>query len=216
MMGGMGGMGGMNGEDSQLFNVKMLGSAFCPKGCTVLSGKIHLNYTDGTKADVSNGVYIHHVITSDKTKRPGVFTKCVNGGASSGIEDMLGEGFVGAGDDNSNAPFMYTTKDGQFQSGFYLGPKDELSAQVALVNYNKVQKQVLLAYDLEYIPGSEGIDVRTSLVSAGLCGAGGTIKTSKTGATNTTSGDMTFKNPGYLISASKLSSDSVLICISSG
>lgn len=196
-------MGGMSGEDAQDYTVNMKGSAFCPGGCMVLSGKIHLNYTDGTKADVSNGVYIHHVITSDQSKRQAAFTRCISGGAASGIEDMLGVGFVGAGDDNSNAPFLYTTKDGSFQSGFYLGPSDTLSARVALVNYNKVQKQVLLAYDLEYVPGNDGIDVKTSLMSAGLCGGGGTIKTSKSGATNTTSGEFAFKNPGYIISASK-------------
>lgn len=200
----------MSGEDAQDYTVNMKGSAFCPSGCMVLSGKIHLNYTDHTKADVSNGVYIHHVITSDQSKRQSSFTKCLTGGAASGIEDMLGVGFVGAGDDNSNAPFMYTTKDGQFQSGFYLAPTDTLSARVALVNYNKVAKQVLLAYDLEFVPGNDGIDVKTSLMSAGLCGGGGTIKTSKSGATNTTSGDFAFKNNGFLISASKLSHESVL------
>jgi hypothetical protein len=201
-MAGMGGMGGMGGEDTTNYLVRMKGSDFCgSEGCTVLAGKIHLNFTDGTKADVSKGVYIHHVLTYDTSKKQPSFWSCNADGTTSVSMDGMGAGFVGAGDDNANAPFMYTSKDGAFKSGFYVGPQDSIIATVVLVNYNKEAKDVLVAYDLEYVPGKAGTDVQTSLISATQCGGGRRIATSKTGATNTTSGKFYVKSSGTLIVA---------------
>jgi len=41
--------------------------SFC-QDCTVLAGKLDVIFENGTKADISGGVYLHHVITIDLTK----------------------------------------------------------------------------------------------------------------------------------------------------
>jgi hypothetical protein len=42
--------------------VKRLSSGFC-KDCTILSGKVDVVFANGTKAGISNGVYLHHAVT---------------------------------------------------------------------------------------------------------------------------------------------------------
>lgn len=42
--------------------VKRLNTGFC-KDCTVLSGKVDVVFANGTKAGISNGVYLHHAVT---------------------------------------------------------------------------------------------------------------------------------------------------------
>ena len=71
----------------------MPSDAFC-KSCTVLKGHIGLMYMDGTVATPKNGsgVYIHHILTYDTSKRASNFvSSCAIGG--SGIS-MGGSKFV--------------------------------------------------------------------------------------------------------------------------
>lgn len=39
--------------------------------CTVLAGKADITFDDGARADVSRGVYLHHILSTlqDRTKR---------------------------------------------------------------------------------------------------------------------------------------------------
>jgi len=69
-----------------------------------------------------------------------------------------------------------------------------------LVNLNKEKKSVYLTYDLEYLPGHVGSDSQGTLISVTGCGrVQRTIKLSKSGPTNTTSGKFRFFRDGYLV-----------------
>ena len=46
--------------------------AMC-KNCTVLAGRMDVVFENGTRADISNGVYLHHVVTIDLTKQKKTF-----------------------------------------------------------------------------------------------------------------------------------------------
>lgn len=186
--------GGMMGEgDSQAFMASPSGSTFCGT-CTVLSGQIKIFYPDGTPANVSNGIYTHHILTNGVGSQPSF----VRSGAG-GFAGATGAGFVGAGDDNGNRAWVYAPKENtQFESGYHLSPSTRFSAQIVLVNYNKVAKSVCVTYDLEYLPGHVGKKVKSSLISAaGLTGP----RTSRDRAVNTTSSPMGFSEPGYIITA---------------
>ncbi|KAF2399025.1 hypothetical protein EJ06DRAFT_66004 [Trichodelitschia bisporula] len=188
-----GGMGGMMGEgDAQSFAASPSGSTFCGT-CTVLAGQIKIFYPDGSPANVSNGIYVHHILTNGIGSQP-AFVRSGLGGLSG----AMGAGFVGAGDDNGNRPWVYAPKDGSFESGFQIAPTTRFSAQIVLVNYNKVPKTVCVAYDLEFIPGHVGKKVKSSLISAaGMTGP----KVDRGRAVNTTSSPMAFSEPGYIILA---------------
>ena len=86
----MGGAGGMMGEgDSQMFMATPSGSTFCGT-CTVLAGQIKLFYEDGTPANVSNGVYVHHILTNGAAKDAGM--RFINLGMT-GMAGASGNGY---------------------------------------------------------------------------------------------------------------------------
>lgn len=184
----------MMGEaDAQSFNAMPSGATFCGT-CTVLAGQIKIFFPDGTPANISNGIYTHHILTNGVGSQPSF----VASGAA-GFAGATGAGFVGAGDDNGNRPWVYAPQDGSFESGFHLaGAATRFSANIVLVNYNNVAKTVCVAYDLEYLPGLVGKKVKSSLISSnGLLGP----KTSKTHALNTTSNPMKFTESGHIVLA---------------
>jgi hypothetical protein len=180
--------GMMGGGDTQTVAASPSGANFCGD-CTVLSGKIILKYTDGTIANASNGVYVHHILTTGLKSSPGFVRSCGSIGGTSG--------FVGNGDDNSNEPTLYASKDGSLESGYWLSASDRFMAQFVLVNYNPEPKKVEVHYDLEYLPGHVGKPVKSSLISASCTG----IRTSKMSAVNTTSSPMSFTEDGYIVLA---------------
>jgi hypothetical protein len=188
--------GGMMGEgDSQMFMAVPSGTTFCGT-CTVLSGQIRIFFADGTPANVGNGIYTHHILTNAIGSQPGFMSTGV-----SGFAGQAGAGFVGAGDDNGNRPWVYAPKDqgtAGFESGFQMNPSSRFNAQIVLVNYNKQPKTVCVTYDLEYLQGHVGKKVKSSLVSAaGMIGP----RTNKNAAVNTTSSPMPFSEPGYVVTA---------------
>jgi len=185
---GGGGGGMMGGGDTQSFTATPSGSQFCGD-CTVLSGQIVLKYMDGSIANTTNGVYVHHILTTGMKSTTAFVRSCGSLGG--------GSGFVGNGDDNSNDPVLYASKDGSLESGFWVSATDRFIANFVLVNYNKDAKKVEVYYDLEYLPGHVGKSVKSSLISAGCAG----IKTSKTSAVNTTSSPMTFTEDGHVVLA---------------
>jgi len=185
----MGGMGGMMGDDGQTSALSMSGAELCGS-CTVLSGQIKITFADGSHANDSMGVYVHHILTNVMTSMPN-FVRTTG---------LMGMGFVGAGDDNGNSGFLYAPRDGSVESGFWIAPTDRFAANVVLVNYNNVPKRVYVNYDLEYLPGHVGKRVKSSLISA----TGSPIaapKTSKLGAVNTTSFGIPFTESGHIILA---------------
>jgi hypothetical protein len=186
----------MMGEgDSQTFMAAPSGSTFCGK-CTVLSGQIRIFFADGKPASAETGIYTHHILTSATGSQPSF----INSGLT-GISGSVGAGFVGAGDDNGNRPWVYAPKDQStagFESGFQITPQTRFTAQIVLVNYNKQSKLVCVAYDLEYLEGHVGKKVKSSLISAaGMIGP----KTDRNRAVNTTSSAMPFTEPGYIVTA---------------
>jgi len=193
-MGMMGGMGGMGGGETQSFIGSLSGSSFCGD-CTVLAGQIVLKYMDGTIANISNGVYVHHILTSGLKANPAFVRSCAGGGLDGG------SGFVGNGDDNSNEPVLYASKDGTLETGYWVSPTDRFMGTYVLVNYNKEPKKVEVWYDLEYLPGHVGKPVRSSLISASCTGISTTGSTGANGAALTTSSPMTFTESGYIVLA---------------
>jgi len=166
------------------------------KDCTVLRGHIGLADAEGKKIvpQKDQGVYIHHLLTFDTSKRTKPFVNdCIGG-----LAGLLGAKFVGSGEDNNNVPVYYTDKDGSHQGGFHVGRFDSFSMNADLVNMNTASTQVYLTLDIEYLPGIVGTDSRETLLSVEACG-GSWIRTSTAGETNSTSGKYTFNENGSIV-----------------
>jgi hypothetical protein len=110
-----------------------------------------------------------------------------------------GTAFVGAGEDSAEGGAIYTSEDGTRNTGYHVGAQDSFTGWAQIVNYNKEAKQVYVFYDLEWVPGIVGEDVKTATFTA-TCGAG-MIKLSTGGESNTTSGKFTFLESGNIIGA---------------
>ncbi|KAF2419789.1 hypothetical protein EJ08DRAFT_738818 [Tothia fuscella] len=178
---------------AQTFMASLTGASFCGD-CTVLAGSIVLKYMDGSVANVTSGVYVHHILTTG-TKKNTSFVKACGGGM------VGGSGFVGNGDDNANEPVLYASKDGSLETGYWFSPSDKFFGTYVLVNYNKEPKKVEVWYDLEYLPGHVGKHVRSTLISASCTGISTTPSTGTNGAALTTSSPMTFTESGYIVLA---------------
>jgi hypothetical protein len=169
--------------------------------CTVLAAKVGVMFADGSEANPSTGIYIHHILTSDSTKKQKPWLS--NCGSSSrpavNIAGLLGgTAFVGTGEDSADGLALYTSEDGTRNSGYHVGAQDSFQGWAQLVNYNKVDKQIYVYYDVEWIPGIHGDDVKTATFTA-TCGTSPIISLSNSGPTNTTSGKFTFMESGQLL-----------------
>jgi len=205
--GGGASIGGMGMGDSTLAGqsyMLSIGKGFCNDNgpCTVLGGKVGVMFEDGTAATPAKGVYIHHVLTSDRTKKVPMWLSACDSPtkAATSISAMGGTGFIGTGEDAGEQTYLYTTADGKANTGFHMEKADKFLANVQLVNYNKESKKVYITYDLEFVPGKVGMNTQGLLISVTQC-RGGQIKLSQTAPTNTTSGKFTVMHDGQIISA---------------
>jgi len=189
-----------SGQDSgqQNFIFTMPTESFC-KTCTVLKGHIGLMNMDGTVAHPQNGsgVYIHHILTFDITKKANPFvSSCALGG--SGLS--IGAKFVGSGEDNNNVPVYYTNKDGGHLGGFHINNNDRFFMNADIVSLNPSSSKVYITMELEYLPEIVGADSRETLLTVEACG-GQSLKPSTSGPSKSTSGVYKFTESGNIILA---------------
>jgi hypothetical protein len=154
------------------------------------------------------GIYIHHILTSDSTKKiSNWISNCGNKNARPlNIAGLLGgTAFIGAGEDssgsgNSEGGALYTSEDGTRNTGYHIGARDSFTGWAEIVNYNKSPKQIYVYYDLEWVPGIVGDDVKMVTLTA-TCGGSPVVRLSTNGPTNTTSGNFYFMEDGSVIGA---------------
>lgn len=149
------------------------------------------------------GVYIHHILTSDNVKKQKPWLS--NCGTpyfpAMNIAGILGgTAFVGTGEDSADGLTLYTSEDGARDSGYHVGAKDSFTGWAQLVNYNKEAKKIYVYYDLEWVPGITGDDIKTATFTA-TCGTTPWISMSPSGPTNTTSGKFYFMEDGKVLGA---------------
>lgn len=73
-----------------------------------------------------------------------------------------GSAFIGAGEDSSADGALYTTEDGTSDAGYHVGEKDAFQIWAQLVNYNANDTVVDVVYDLEWVPGKLGDNVKVN------------------------------------------------------
>jgi len=150
------------------------------KDCTVLASKIDVVFENGSRADVSSGVYLHHIVTINmadrKTKSNLLDTPF--GFCSGGDAVMTGasgfQKFTNLFRKNTEAGIfgfaavdefkqLFTTPDGKFDSGYYLGQDDRLLLQGEIINYLPQPQKIFLQMDIEYMPGRVGKETATTI-----------------------------------------------------
>jgi hypothetical protein len=142
--------------------------------CTLLSSMSGLEFKDGTKADPAHGVFIHHMSAADISRSgPWTVLPCDydrwNFTAQPISPTIPFVTFMGVGEDDRNGPFLYTSEDGTYDSGFHLLQKSEILYQIELVNYNDDAKELYKTIEFEYLDGIHGQPIVPNLIPVTGC-----------------------------------------------
>lgn len=93
-------------------------------------------------ATIDNNVYNHHVQLFDVGKSADQTVKCGKMEASDVKSGFKIPGAYIGGNASDGAPSLFTTPDGTFNSGYYLGEKSKTIMSAELVNYGREAKDV--------------------------------------------------------------------------
>jgi hypothetical protein len=114
-----------------------------------------------------------------------------------------GTDFIEAGTDHQGDEVLWTSQDGNFNSGLHVKEDDDVLVNMEVVNYRKDKKEFYLTYEIEYLPGLVGSNAQGQLLDITACDEKKKVTISRTGPTNTTSGKHLVYKDGSIIDASK-------------
>ena len=137
-----------------------------PRDITILSANASVVYKDETVIDKNNGLYNHHLLIIDTSKGAPTIAVCPSG---RGVQPPGMSMISGSSEDKGGA--FFSTKDGQFNSGYYLGKTDRIVMSGDIVNYTNDTREVYSLLDLQYIEGkpTDYMEAVTQLWSVGQC-----------------------------------------------
>jgi hypothetical protein len=138
-----------------------------PKDVTAVQMTSMYVLKDGTPATFGNsGLFSHHLVAVDYTKKPPTIAKCPNGVP---VEPQRVSMIAGSAEDRGDG--IFSTLDGQFPSGYYIGKKDQIAMWMDMVNYRNESQDVYAQHDLHYIEGKPAATTEASaqLWDVGVC-----------------------------------------------
>lgn len=135
--------------------------------CTVLAGNTKIRFENGKEVGRADGIYLHHVANFDLSKPPNLpLNRCAK--LPTEKQNSFGSEFLAQGDDSGSSKVRFSV-DGS-ATGFYIAKGDLFLNQMDLVNDNEASKTIYIDFDLEYVPGKEGMrDAMATLVSVTGC-----------------------------------------------
>jgi hypothetical protein len=145
--------------------LRTLGEGLC-SNCTLLGVKADFVFDNGKRADVENGIYLHHASTLNlgskpvaawlnlcPTRQTTFFGQDITRNIPTTIVGPLQPLAMAAVDEYIQ---WYTTPDGKYDSGLYIDPRDRFFMQAELINYKKVAQEVYFQIDMEWVEGKVG------------------------------------------------------------
>jgi Stress up-regulated Nod 19 len=150
--------------------INVLAAGF-PLDSLIVLAKTDIQYANDTIADVSTGVYNHHLGFFDLSKPQTTPYVC-----GSAAETVNKKGytipmslFLGNAEEMGNT--SYSTPDGSFNSGYYLGKKARVMITSELVNYNDQPREIFIVSDIHYVPGmpTGALDTSANIISVTQC-----------------------------------------------
>lgn len=127
--------------------------------CTLLSGQWGLRYKNGSIASPASGVYIHHMLSFDISKKA---HNPITGGSTGGTNLPIAA-FVDRGEDSGEGDTVFTNEGtGKVAGGFHL-PKPTLSVTYDIVNYREEKQNIYVDLEVEYLDGIVGKDAGHTL-----------------------------------------------------
>jgi hypothetical protein len=165
---------GLDKEGSVFMN--SLQGGFC-SNCTILAIKTDLVYEDGTRMDISNGVYLHHAVSTNMGWRQ--MTNWLS--PCPAMNPIMKSSFVPARYQVPGTMFGNTAVD-EFQQwfgspkeygaqgGMFLSADDHILLQAEMINYTPQEKKLYIKFDYEYMEGRLGKETTFTVLSTlGKC-----------------------------------------------
>jgi hypothetical protein len=121
-----------------------------PKDVTILQANATVVYKDGTQIDINNGLYNHHLLVIDVSKSTPTIAIYPS---RYGVQPPRMSMIRGSSEDKGGA--FFSTKDGMFDSGYYVGKSDRTVMSGDIVNYTNEEKEVYALTDLQYLEGKQ-------------------------------------------------------------
>jgi hypothetical protein len=182
----------MTKEKGSLLTIEAI-SSICTD-CVTLMGALTLEYPDGSLANVSTGVYNHHVIVLNLGKTQHMM---VCPGASVPRVPSTPGLFLGGASDDTVALFTPNNK------AVKTGPNDTLILVAEVMNYRPQRQDIYIVAEAEWIQGSpQGyLDTITLPISVGSCNSAEFMITQD--RYNQSSGDWIVPADGYIITMRK-------------
>jgi len=182
-----------------------------PSNAAILSGRLDAVMADGSKADISTGIYIHHLLVADVGKKNAPFAMCPNGHnqalfstwISSHVVESVGAGLIQSGNDQVGAPNIYAATKGDKKAAFMTGWDDTFLMEAEIVNYNQENTTIYMIMETEFLPEKpkDYLDTSTILFSATGCGMPGYQPPKGAKQYNFTSDGFTMNNDGWIINS---------------
>jgi hypothetical protein len=128
--------------------------------CTVLGVKADLVYENGTRVDISRGVYLHHHASLNMGRHTDVYwlNQCPNSQTTAfgvNLQDYIPRLVpsvqilaLATVDEYTN---YFTSKDGKIDSGLPVNPGDNVYMMTEVVNYAKQDHKIYIQLDVEYV-----------------------------------------------------------------
>ena len=144
----------------------MAGADF-PRDVTLLQTFSNVFDESGKKIDVKDGLYNHHNVFFDFSASAPTMVGC-EGKAAVGKTITTSIFMAGATEEGNT---RFTSVDGKFNSGFYLGKDDKINMGIDVVNYNNVSRTVYVEADMEYVPGQmkDALPSAQQVINLGMC-----------------------------------------------
>jgi hypothetical protein len=136
-----------------------------PKDITVLKTSTAIVFEDGTKADISNGLYLHHLLYFDPFKQSADMVTCEDTPTRRFPMSL----FMAGSEDIGGS--VFTTDDGSLNSGYYISPVDPIMMMGDVVNLSNDTRVVYTKADIDYVPGKVPgmMDVSVQMLNVGQC-----------------------------------------------
>jgi hypothetical protein len=163
--------------------------------CVVLAGGITIQYADGRPADASAGVYNHHTVIGAIGKSSKLMV-CPGQKLASTPSMPMTTVVGGAADDSKQ---LYTSEDGEFQSGVILTKGQNFGLTYQLVNYKATSQEVYVVAEVEYMPTipKGWLDATTLNISPTSCDRMEFVLDKK--VTSMESADWSVPSDGYIL-----------------
>ncbi|KAF1992389.1 hypothetical protein K402DRAFT_458795 [Aulographum hederae CBS 113979] len=147
-------------------NLNKLIPSLCDGACTILAGRLTLEYKDGKIANYSTGVYNHHIVIMDLSR---VQQNLICPG-----DEVSGVGRVPTivlGGDSDDTEQLFTSPDGQYKSGYHLKDGQAMLMSGMLVNYQTEKQDIYITMEKEYLKGEQPgyLGINPLSISVGGC-----------------------------------------------